>query len=83
YGASVDDARRKLEYDLYYLKHMGLLLDIFILLDTVKTVLKGGASVRYRAGRDLSEALSKVEGRGQPPLASLLSSVQPVALQDM
>ncbi len=65
YGASVDDARRKLEYDLYYLKHMGLLLDVFILLDTVKTVLKGGASIRFKAGRDLSEALSKVEYRDQ------------------
>ena len=32
YGATVEDARRKLEYDLYYMKHMSVLLDIFILL---------------------------------------------------
>lgn len=83
YGASVDDARRKLEYDLYYLKHMGLLLDIFILLDTVKTVLRGGASMRYKAGRDLSEALSRVENRGPLPLATLLPTAQPAVLQDM
>ncbi|RYD79569.1 MAG: exopolysaccharide biosynthesis polyprenyl glycosylphosphotransferase [Verrucomicrobiaceae bacterium] len=44
YGASVLDTRRKLEYDLYYMKHMGLFLDLFILLDTVRTVLCGGAS---------------------------------------
>ncbi|MFZ4764481.1 MAG: exopolysaccharide biosynthesis polyprenyl glycosylphosphotransferase [Roseimicrobium sp.] len=44
YAASVEDARHKLEYDLYYLKHMGLLLDLFIILDTVRTVLWGGAS---------------------------------------
>lgn len=44
YGATVDDARRKLEYDLYYIKHMGLLLDLFILLDTVRIVLRGGVS---------------------------------------
>jgi exopolysaccharide biosynthesis polyprenyl glycosylphosphotransferase len=44
YGASVSDARRKLEYDLYYLKHMSVVLDLLILLDTVRTVLRGGAS---------------------------------------
>lgn len=48
YGASVLDARRKLEYDLYYLKNMGLFLDAFILLDTVRTVLFGGANSRER-----------------------------------
>ena len=42
YGGSVEDAARKLEYDLYYMKHMGLFLDFFILLETVKTVLSGG-----------------------------------------
>jgi exopolysaccharide biosynthesis polyprenyl glycosylphosphotransferase len=41
YGATVDDARRKLEFDLYYLKHMSVFLDLFILLDTVRTVLLG------------------------------------------
>lgn len=84
YGASVEDARRKLEYDLYYLKHMGLMLDIFILLDTVKTVVRGGASTRFKAGRDLSEALSKVEGRGKLTLPSLLPIAEAApALQEM
>jgi lipopolysaccharide/colanic/teichoic acid biosynthesis glycosyltransferase len=41
YGSSVLDARRKLEYDLYYMKHMSLFLDAFIMLDTVRTVLCG------------------------------------------
>ncbi len=44
YGASTLDARRKLEYDLYYMKHMSVFLDIFILLDTVRIVLMGGAT---------------------------------------
>lgn len=44
YGASTLDARRKLEYDLYYMKHMSWFLDIFILLDTVRIVLLGGAA---------------------------------------
>ena len=43
YGSTVEDAERKLEYDLYYMKHMGILLDCFVLLDTIRTVLLGGA----------------------------------------
>jgi sugar transferase (PEP-CTERM system associated) len=39
YGASVEDARRKLAYDLYYLKRNGLVLDLIILLQTVRVVL--------------------------------------------
>lgn len=48
YGASTLDARRKLEYDLYYMKHMSLFLDVFILLDTVRIVLAGGAVAASR-----------------------------------
>ena len=39
YGASVEDARAKLSYDLYYVKHRSLLLDVLILLATVRVVL--------------------------------------------
>lgn len=39
YGASEEDARRKLEYDLYYIKNMSMLLDIHILFKTVGVVL--------------------------------------------
>lgn len=44
YGASVDDAIQKLQYDLYYIKNQSLTLDMVIVLDTFKTVLfgKGG-----------------------------------------
>ena len=42
YGASVEDAWRKTEFDLYYLKHMGLILDIGILLRTIWVVITGG-----------------------------------------
>jgi sugar transferase (PEP-CTERM system associated) len=41
YGASVEDAKRKLEYDLYYVKHAGVFLDLIILLQTVEIVLLG------------------------------------------
>jgi sugar transferase (PEP-CTERM system associated) len=39
YGSTVDDARQKLQYDLYYLKHMSIALDVFIIFATFKTVL--------------------------------------------
>ncbi len=39
YGASVEDAKRKLAYDLYYLKRNDLLLDALILLQTIRVVL--------------------------------------------
>ena len=39
YGASIEDAKKKLEYDLYYIKHMSVLLDLYIILKTVKTIL--------------------------------------------
>ncbi len=41
YGASVEDAKQKLQYDLYYLKNHTLFLDLVILLETVKVVLFG------------------------------------------
>tara|TARA_R110002012_G_scaffold216542_1_gene387682 strand:- start:174 stop:572 length:399 start_codon:yes stop_codon:yes gene_type:complete len=41
YGASVEDAMWKHKYDIYYIKHHSSLLDIKILLLTVKTVLFG------------------------------------------
>ena len=41
YGASVEDARQKLQYDLYYVKNHTLFLDIMIMLDTVQVVLFG------------------------------------------
>ena len=41
YGASVEDAKRKLEYDLYYIKHHSISLDIAIMFMTLKTVVFG------------------------------------------
>jgi exopolysaccharide biosynthesis polyprenyl glycosylphosphotransferase len=40
YGSSVEDSRVKLEYDLYYVKHASLYLDLLILLRTVPTMLQ-------------------------------------------
>jgi len=39
YGASIDDSRQKLEYDLYYAKNYSPFLDVLILLQTIRVVL--------------------------------------------
>ncbi|HPF45545.1 MAG: TIGR03013 family PEP-CTERM/XrtA system glycosyltransferase [Alphaproteobacteria bacterium] len=39
YGASEEDSRRKLEYDLYYIKNYSIFLDLLILVQTIRVVL--------------------------------------------
>ena len=41
YGASIEDARQKLQYDLYYIKNQSLMLDAIILFETIKIILFG------------------------------------------
>jgi sugar transferase (PEP-CTERM system associated) len=41
YGASIDDARKKLEYELYYIKNQSIALDATIMFETIKTILLG------------------------------------------
>lgn len=41
YGVSIDDAKKKLEYDIYYIKYQNIAMDIIILFKTVKVVLFG------------------------------------------
>ncbi|HKO87471.1 MAG TPA: TIGR03013 family XrtA/PEP-CTERM system glycosyltransferase [Burkholderiales bacterium] len=41
YGASVEDATRKLQFDLYYVKNHSLFLDLLVLVETVRVVLWG------------------------------------------
>lgn len=40
YGATLAESREKLEYDLYYLKHMSLGLDLFVMFETIKTIIR-------------------------------------------
>ena len=44
YGASIDDARQKLEYDLYYAKNYSPFLDLLILLQTLRVVIWSGGA---------------------------------------
>jgi lipopolysaccharide/colanic/teichoic acid biosynthesis glycosyltransferase len=39
YGASLEETKCKLEYDLYYVKHMSIGLDLLIMFETIKTIL--------------------------------------------
>lgn len=41
YGASIEDTYEKLSYDLYYIKHISVVFDLIIVLETVKVVLFG------------------------------------------
>jgi sugar transferase (PEP-CTERM system associated) len=40
YGASIQQTKEKLQYDLYYIKHMSLMFDLLIMVETLKTVLQ-------------------------------------------
>jgi sugar transferase (PEP-CTERM system associated) len=67
YGSTVEDAKRKLEYDLYYMKHMSPFLDIFILLDTVRIIICGGLGEREKVSKPFSLAITKfAEARTTP-----------------
>jgi sugar transferase (PEP-CTERM system associated) len=44
YGASVEAAKEKLKYDLYHIKNMSVGFDLFIVFQTIKTVLFGRGS---------------------------------------
>jgi len=39
YGASLEETKRKLEFDLYYVKHQSIGLDLLIMFETVKTII--------------------------------------------
>jgi len=41
YGASIEDARQKLQYDLYYIKNQSLVLDAIIMFETIKIIMFG------------------------------------------
>ena len=45
YGASLDDSRLKLSYDIYYIKNFSILLDFMIFFKTLKLILNGKGSM--------------------------------------
>ena len=45
YGASIEDAKLKLSYDLYYIKNFSILLDLIIFFKTIKLILNGKGAI--------------------------------------
>jgi sugar transferase (PEP-CTERM system associated) len=41
YGASIEDARQKLQYDLFYIKNQSLILDAIVMFETIKIIIFG------------------------------------------
>ncbi len=41
YGANEQDALEKMQYDLYYVKHLSVMLDITIMIETIRVILNG------------------------------------------
>jgi lipopolysaccharide/colanic/teichoic acid biosynthesis glycosyltransferase len=39
YGETLEETRQKLEFDLYYVKHMSIGLDLLIMFETIKTIV--------------------------------------------
>jgi len=64
YAASIEAARRKLQFDLYYIKHMSFFLDSLILLRTFRTIIEG---LRHS---EESEAEESPAGRVVPMAAA-------------
>lgn len=70
YGASHEDTIRKLEYDLYYTKHMSFLLDVFVLLDTFRIILCGGSGTPgTRVSHSVRRAMLKTLHIAEIPVA--------------
>lgn len=75
YGNTIEDARRKLEYDLYYMKHMSVILDLFIILDTVRIVLFGGLGAHHKhATPDYSKAICETRNVSRAATAAALEA---------
>jgi sugar transferase (PEP-CTERM system associated) len=41
YGASIEETKTKLEYDLFYIKHLSIMLDLAVLFETAKVMISG------------------------------------------
>ena len=48
YGASLEDSINKLSYDIYYINHISFLLDLLILIKTIKTVFNAKGLVSLK-----------------------------------
>jgi lipopolysaccharide/colanic/teichoic acid biosynthesis glycosyltransferase len=49
YGASIEDSRKKLSYDIFYLRNANLFLDVFILIKTIRLVFRAEGALPLQA----------------------------------
>jgi len=70
YASSIEDTRRKLQYDLYYIKHMSFFLDAFILLKTFKTMIFGRERKKTKATKPVSAEPEELRSGASVPVAA-------------
>ncbi len=70
YGASMDDAREKLTYDLYYIKNTNIVTDLLMLLQTLEVVVWGrGTSMSGGARKRVLEAPGPTTEAARPAVS--------------
>jgi sugar transferase (PEP-CTERM system associated) len=75
YGATVEDAIEKLQFDLYYIKNMSFFLDMLIILSTVHKVLFAKVALQTNAKEGRKTASMQGNGKMElPNLSSLTAS---------
>ncbi len=77
YTASIEESRRKLQFDLYYIKHMSFLLDVFIMMKTIKTIFFGRERARKTAAKVTDSQEIKTETIPFAPAAAPSVKAQP------
>ncbi len=65
YGASVDDSRMKLSYDIFYLRNANLILDLLILIKTVRMLSRGQGATPLASSSDSARAAAMLHQPGQ------------------
>jgi hypothetical protein len=73
YAANIEESRRKLQADLFYIKHMSFPTDLYILLKTVKIVLLGRERGRFVQGTGVA-AVAAQGARSRRPAALAASA---------
>ncbi|MCS7049587.1 MAG: sugar transferase [Verrucomicrobiae bacterium] len=61
YAASIEESRRKLQYDLYYIKNMSFILDLLIVLKTIRTILFGRERTPQKSAPAPAPALEEIK----------------------
>lgn len=82
YAASVEAARRKLQYDLFYIKNMSFFLDVIILLRTFKTILVGLRYGKEELPEPAPAAIPLRAGNGEPAAETAVGNTPPVVAAD-